>query len=282
MPDVQLQSGESLHTYQHQHSPYSQAARQDRKRKKKEKTLWILQSELFTFSIIANWLYAVKTLHYWEVNNVCIVSVTNTWSGDIERVGQQAHEVKVGHAVRGAAFTLFRRFFRRFCFFFLWEKKQNKTQQFHHKVCNCSTCLLKAAFFFFFFFYSWCLISAKHHQFILVLIHNKLSRLCYFATGGHAHLCGPLSRALRHSCVETETGIANFWHILSMESAKALVPFRRPTALAAVDIESGSLTTKVSSLCIKLDYTWCLQNNQLEKNHCAGFLYLSGLFLSFI
>lgn len=56
------------------------------------------------------------------MNKVCIVSVMNTWSDDIERMGQQAHEVIVGHAVRGAAFTLFRRFY----VIFLWKKEANE------------------------------------------------------------------------------------------------------------------------------------------------------------
>lgn len=163
MPDVQLQSGESLRMYQHQHSPYSQAARQERKRKKKEKALWILQSELFTFSIqlidCTQWKHftterwIMSALFLWQIPGVVTL---NAWANRHMRwKWDTLWEMLSPH---------FSDFLQDSAIFSCGEKK-NKTQQFHHKACDLSTWLL---FFLqpFFFFYSRCLILAKHHQFI--------------------------------------------------------------------------------------------------------------------
>lgn len=72
-----------------------------------------------------NWLYELGASSDRKVIiGVVSVSTVNTLRGDVEFVGEQARQMKAGHAAKGFSLTLFRSFY-----FFLWRKetKQRET-----------------------------------------------------------------------------------------------------------------------------------------------------------
>lgn len=77
-----------------------------------------------------NWLYELGASSDRKVIiGVVSVSTVNTLRGDVEFVGEQARQMKAGHAAKGFSLTLFRSFY-----FFLWRKETKQRDSFSAKL----------------------------------------------------------------------------------------------------------------------------------------------------